>query len=543
MALGRCRVPDALALVGGRVRTLAGSGTVAEALLIEDGAIALVGSSRDVLGRAGPETPVVDLDGRTALPGLIDAHAHLELSALAEREWVDVRAVAPAVTVERIAAAAAATAAGEWIIAQGTFAQELPGRDDLDAAAPTHPVVARESMHRLVANSAALARAGIDRRFVEPAGTRVRRDAGGEPTGIVEEGFDLFPVPWPGEARLGQVLPEEALGSFVRHGVTAIHELPASAGALAAWRRIAAEGRMPCRIVLNPILAPGHQPTVRDVGELAALRSSVEGAHPWLTVGALKLFLDGAGEAAWTRDQLASSPAGWGLAPFSWSALRSVLADCREQAVQVWMHAVGSVAQELAVDAVEETNRAHPVSDHRTRVEHVGNAVCDPAIIPRLAPAGIVPVPTASFMHRYRPRPGDGAGGDNLPFPLRTLVDAGLQPPGNSDSAGTQPFATTPWHGVAAAVARRTGLGQHVPPAEEALAIEQAVLLPTRFAAHATFADGRQGVLAPGALGDVAVFRIDPLTADLDDLIEADLTIVGGRIVHAGAGAPQPVGR
>src|SRR5512138_914111 len=116
MPPGRCRMPDALALIGGRVRTLDGSGAVAEALLIEDRAVAAVGSSRDVLGRAGPGTPVVDLDGRTALPGLIDAHAHLELSALAEREWVDVRAVAPAVTIERIAAAAAATAAGEWII-------------------------------------------------------------------------------------------------------------------------------------------------------------------------------------------------------------------------------------------------------------------------------------------------------------------------------------------------------------------------------------------------------------------------------------------
>jgi predicted amidohydrolase YtcJ len=207
------------------------------------------------------------------------------------------------------------------------------------------------------------------------------------------------------------------------------------------------------------------------------------------------------------------------------------------------MHAVGSVAQELAVDAVEATNRTHPSADHRTRLEHVGNAVCDPAIIPRLAPAGIVPVPTASFMHRYRPRPGDGAGGGNRPFPLRTLVEGGLEPPGNSDSAGTQPFATTPWHGVVAAMARRTGGGEPVPPAEEALTLEQAVLLPTRFAARATFSDGRQGVLAHGALGDVAVFGIDPLTAGVDDLtaLEADLTIVGGRIVHEGPDAPRPL--
>ena len=254
-------MPDALALVGGRVRTLDGAGTVAEALLIEDGAVAALASSRDVLDRARAGTPVLDLDGRTALPGLIDAHAHLELSALAERAWVDVRAVEPAVAAERITAAASSRAAGDWIVAQGTFGQPLPGRQELDRAAPANPVVVRESMHRLVASTAALAAAGIDRRLVEPAGTRVRRDAGGEPTGVVEEGFDLFPVPWPGEDVLSEALSEQAVRSWVRHGVTAVHELPASGAALQAWKRLAAGRRMPCRIVLNPILAPGHQPT------------------------------------------------------------------------------------------------------------------------------------------------------------------------------------------------------------------------------------------------------------------------------------------
>jgi predicted amidohydrolase YtcJ len=489
---------DALALIGGRVHTLDGASTVAEALLIEAGVIAAVGSSREVRGRAGAGATVLDLGGRTAIPGLIDAHAHLELSALAERAWVDVRALPPAETLERIAAAASSRDAGAWVVGQGTFGQDLPGRNELDRVAPSHPVVVRESMHRLVANSRALAEAGVDRRFVEPAGTRVRRETDGEPTGVVEEGFDLFPAARPGEDWLAQALPEEAARSFVRHGVTTIHELPASAAALAAWTRVARDGRMPCRIVLNPILAPGHQPTITDVAEHAELRSALEGADPWLTVGAVKLFLDGAGDAAWTRDQLAAGPAAWGLAPFSWSSLRSVLAACREGGVQVWIHAVGGVAQELAIEAVEETNRTHPVADHRTRIEHIGNAVCDVGLIPRLAPAGVIPVPTASFMHRYRPRPGDGTRGGNVPFPLRTLLESGLGPPGNSDSAGTQPFATTPWHGVVAAVARRTGTGEPVPPAGEALTIEQAVLMPTRFAAQATFADERQGTLAPG---------------------------------------------
>lgn len=529
-----------LLLVGGRVRSLDAAGTVAEAVLVQDGRIVAVGPSRELVGRAPAGTPAVDLAGRTVLPGLIDAHAHLELSALAERSWVDVRALDPGAAAATVAEAAAAAGRGEWIVAQGTFGQHLPSRAQLDAAAPGHPVVVRESMHKLSASSEALRAAGIDRRFVEPAGTRVRRTADGEPTGIVEEGFDLFPLPGAETTLLTEALPAQALASFVRFGVTAIHELPASAAAMRAWRTLAASDEMPCRIVLNPILRPGHQPTVASPAELAELRVGLGRVHPWLTVGALKLFLDGAGEAAWTRPQLASGPGGWGLAPFSYAALRAVLADCRERGVQVWMHAVGAVAQELAVDAVEETNRTHPAPDHRSRIEHVGNAVCDPAILPRLAPAGIVPVPTASFMHRYVARPGDGEPGANLPFPFRTLLSAGLEPPGNSDSAGTAPFATTPWHGVAAMVRRRTGDGRPVPPADEALAVDEAVLAPTRFAARATFAEAAHGAICAGLAGDLAVYRADPLAMPADELtgLEADLTVVAGRIVHRGTNAP-----
>ncbi len=128
-----------LALVGGTVRTLADGGRVTEALLIEDGLITLAGTSREVTGRARPGTPVVDLAGRCALPGMIDAHAHLELSALAERRWLDVRALPPEAAAARVAYAAAQAGKREWIVAQGTFGQRLPSRELLDAAGGTPP--------------------------------------------------------------------------------------------------------------------------------------------------------------------------------------------------------------------------------------------------------------------------------------------------------------------------------------------------------------------------------------------------------------------
>jgi predicted amidohydrolase YtcJ len=525
-----------IALVDGRIRTLDASGCIAEAILVEHGRVAAVGTTEDVRRRARPGTPVVALDGRTVLPGFIDAHTHLELGARAEEEFVDVRFVDPAVTLERLARAVADRPAGEWVVAQGTFGQELPSREEIDRIAPDHPVVIRESMHRQSVNSRALRDAGVDRRFTPPVGIRVHRDGDGEPTGVIDEGFDLFPVPVPAVEWFEDVLPRQTRASFVSHGVTTIHELPASREAVAAWQRLDAAGRMPCRITLNPILSPGHQATLRTVEDFLRPGFTTGFGSEWLKLGAVKLFLDGAGCASWTAAQLSGRVADWGLACFSYNELLHILGACRAARAQVWMHAIGEVAQQLALDAIEATNRAYPGSDHRTRVEHIGLDRNEIATFERARAEGIVPVPTAAFMHGIPPESFDP---ELLPFPYRTMLAHGLTLPGNSDSAGTQPFATNPWHGVWTMVTRGNGFGETLPSREEALTVEEAVSLYTHHGARATFEEAAKGTLEPGKLGDLAVYAADPLELPVDDLptLTADLTVVGGVVVH---GDPAP---
>ena len=156
------------------MRTLDAGDRVAEAVLIEHGRITAIGGSEDVRERTPRGVPVIDLEGRTALPGLIDAHTHLELSALADHFWVPVRFLPVDEMLVRIADAVARAEPGAWIIGQGTFDQPLPTRRQLDEVAPANPVVVRESMHLQSVNTLALARAGVDRRFVAPVGIRVR---------------------------------------------------------------------------------------------------------------------------------------------------------------------------------------------------------------------------------------------------------------------------------------------------------------------------------------------------------------------------------
>jgi predicted amidohydrolase YtcJ len=390
---------SSIALVNGQVRTFDGAGSTVEAVYIERGVIAAMGDTDTVRRRVPDDVEVVDLDGRLALPGLIDAHSHVELSTLADHFWVVVRELDVPSTLARLEQAVATAPDRSWVVGQGTFGQELPTRQQLDAISPHHPVVVRQSMHQQVANSLALNRAGIDRSFVSGVESRVVRGPDGEPTGVTEEGFDLFPVPWPEEAALASALREEVLDGWVRHGVTTIHELPASTRGTRGWQRLSAEDNLPCRIVLNPILAPGHQPTVDSVDSLANLGFATGFGDDWLRFGSLKLFLDGVGCAALYHAQLSGDASGWGLQNFLFLELVRILARCREARVQVWMHAIGDAAHSMGIDAVEAVNTARGNGDHRTRIEHIGLALTDRTQFARIKAAGIIPVPTAAFMH------------------------------------------------------------------------------------------------------------------------------------------------
>ena len=518
-----------LALVGGRIHTFDDAGTVAESIAIDRGRIVAVGAGAEAALPDGSR--VVPLEGRTVLPGMIDAHSHVELSTMAERLWVDVRFCETPVTLERVAAAAQAARDG-WVIAQGTFGQALPTREQLDRAAPGRPVLVRESMHLLAASSAALRLAGIDRDYAAPADSRVLRDRDGEPTGIVREGFDLFPHPKPSVEWLVRELPEVTRSLFVAHGVTTICELPASAEGMQAWQLLHRHNNLPCRLTLNPILAPGHQPIVRSLDHLLGLGLITGFGDPWLRLGALKLFVDGGDFVSGLyRSALAGPASGGGISNFTVAQLVRILTRCRTAHVQVWMHAIGDAAQEMALAAVEEVNATLGPGDHRTRIEHVGNHVLDATLQARMRAAGVVPVPNAVFIFSEEPDLEQTVPGALL-YPFRSMIESGLVTPGNSDCAGTQPFAANPWVGIHSMIARRTKGGAVLAPAE-AVDVRTAIETYTRHSAFAAFEERSRGTLEVGKLGDLAVYPEDPFAIETDRLLDVapDLTVVGGEVV------------
>src|SRR5690606_33364686 len=137
--------------------------------------------------------------------------------------------------------------------------------------------------------------------------------------------------------------------------------------------------------------------------------------------------------------------------------------------------------------------------------EHIANSHWHPSYLERMQRAEVIPVPTAAFMHGA---PGDDEWGSSPRYLYRTLTEAGLMPPGNSDTAGTQPFATNPLHGIFCMTARKNVRGEPIFP-NESLTFRQALAAYTRNSAYAGFLENSRGMLDIGMLADLVVYRED----------------------------------
>lgn len=256
--------PDLL-LVNGRILTMDARNAVAEAVAVRDGKIVAVGSTREVEPLAGASTRVIDLDGRTALPGLTDCHVHLASDASRAVEAVECRDLYdPGITsvaaiVSRIRQWAGATPPGQWIIARGSpladcrlAERRLPTKVELDAAAPRNPTYISFGAHVVIASSQALGERGITRDTPDPQGGAVLKDPAGEPTGELRERAQ-FLVKRKDGAIDPDVLAERIaieLEKCSHRGVTTIHDIVVTREEVQAYQLLARAGRLPVRVHL-----------------------------------------------------------------------------------------------------------------------------------------------------------------------------------------------------------------------------------------------------------------------------------------------------
>ena len=517
-----------LVLVGGRILTMDESDHAVEALAIKGAHIAAVGSDQEIRELTSGSTEVVDLRGRTVVPGFIDAHAHVELGAFAEHFWLDLRDIPLELARERISQRVSSQPAGTWILGQGTLGQELPSHEELDSLAPNHPVALRLSMHRLVANTQALRSSGIERGVpASPSGSWIHRDAYAEPTGVISEGFDLLAWESPSVSELAEPLRATLTDQFLSQGVTTVYEIPASTAAVRAYQHLRRSGRLPVRLRLFPTAPPGHQP-LAGVETFAQLGFESGFGDEWLAFGGSKIFVDGWNEGAWTSEVARMAPADQGFLTRTLQRLIGETILAFSSGVQVWLHAGGDVAQRMAVTAIEQARAAVPGADHRARIEHIFNQGIDPALLDRVVEAGAIAVPNPTFMFFESEQRSAEVGAR---YPIRSLQASGLRPPGSSDSAGSQPWAINPWFGVKCMVARENRQAAPI-DRDEAIGVADALRAYTIDAAYAGLEESAKGSLEVGKLADLVVLSEDPFGVPASDLdqIGTDLVIIGGAI-------------
>jgi predicted amidohydrolase YtcJ len=527
----------------GKILTFGSRRAPARSLAVVGGRIAALDDDAD--GLAGSATQVVDLGGRTVIPGLFDSHIHT-IGGAANELAVSLENAKSLADVQAAFAARAKTAApGSWIQGGSGWHESqlqegrLPVRQELDAVTPSHPVLLRRGGHVVVANSAALAIAGITKATADPVGGVIVRDpATGEPTGILVErsAFSLVAKHVPRPSRADYVAGLKTFTAKLNsRGITSTLEPGLTLDEIAAYMELWRQKAMTTRV---RILQRVH--CLDDVMSLSSVLAPDFG-DDWLRIGGFKFSSDGGIEAAYLREPYRivegeqNDPNFVGkliLPPGGKDELRQMLEAAAERGWQVQVHVVGDAAIDAIVDLVEGVARKHPIADLRWVMVHVFLPSAEALVrIKRMGLRATVqdhPVKLGHNMVRYW---GEERAARSIP--VKTIMAAGIPTGAGTDApvVDWNPFESIWWMVTRKIFAQG---GVRVLGPEEAIGREAALRLYTEGSAETCFADHVVGTLEPGKLADLAVLSADPLTVPEDELpaIRSHLTMVGGRIVH-----------
>ncbi len=517
-----------------------------QAVAIWQGRVLATGTDDQVLALRGPQTQVVDLDGRFATPGLNDDHLHLIMLGLT-MDWVDASPDAAPTLADLQAALrdrAAVTPKGDWVVARGYDQVKLdigrhPDRSELDAAVPDHPVLlVRACGHVAIANSAAMDRAGVTVDTPVPSGGVIEK-VNGRLTGLfAETAQDMMRSQIPDPTVDEQVAAIERAGNHLLSlGITSCMDaavgMVAGISEMRAYQLAKRDGRLPVRVWQVLLGDPGR--SIVDECHAMGLVSGV--GDDWLRVGAVKIFLDGSagGRTAWMSAPYLPGPdqrndeIGVQILPDD--ELQALVRDYHAKGYQMACHAIGDAAIGQLITAYEQALDDMPDPDRRHRIEHCGFSTA--AQHQRMRAAGIYPVPQQAFVYDFGDSYISVLGKERaLPcYPMKTWLDLGFRPATGSDSPVCRPL---PWPNLYNMITRKTWKGT-VMDASQRLTPEQALQAYTEHGAFSQKAEGTKGRLVPGQLADIAVFSRNLLTADPDDILHdthCAMTIVNGRIVY-----------
>ena len=512
----------------------------AEAVAVRGDLIVAVGSNADVLPFVGRATRVLDLAGRTVVPGFDDSHAHflgigfarLDVDLTGTRSFSEV--------VARVAGAVKNRSAGEWIRGRGWHEEKwdspaagavrgFPTHQALTAVSPDNPVVLeRADGHAVLANARAMALLGITRATPTPEGGEIIHDHTGEPTGVFVDNAESLVRPTERtEPEVRRAL-ELAMDECLQKGVTSLTDAGAALDTIALYKERAAAGKLRTRLY---VMAAGL-PTMRALG-----RPEVGLGKGMLTVRSVKLYADGAlgSRGAALLEPYADDPDNRGLIRTPPEEMLEAARFALGHGFQVATHAIGDRGNRVVLDVYEKALGEHlEVKDPRFRIEHA--QILDAADIPRFGKLGVLAAMQGIHCPSDRPwakkRLGEARVAEGA-YAWRKLLATGARILNGTDAPVED---VSPIQNFHASVTRQDAEGR--PPGgfdpDQKLSRAEALRTMTLEAAYGSFQEGSKGSIEPGKLADLVVLTQDILSVPDDALMKTEVlaTIVDGQVLY-----------
>lgn len=527
----------------GNVVTMDDAKPQAEAIAVADGRIVAVGSVDDAVA-ALPDARVISVDGRTILPGFVEAHGHpLTDATMTSGALYDIRPVTIADADDVVAALrnAVAKAGPEGVYASGwdpLLQKGLPqiDRDWLDELSPDKPVVIlHNSGHSVYFNSAAMAAIGIDDDAVDPPAASWLRRADGTLSGVGMESGAVFGMAGPAltGGDVAAMLKAE-FDTLAAKGMTTVSEMAFNPAQRAGVEAAFAAGGQKLRLRLYEMSGPHLTSEVTpdngdDMLKQIGIKTWSDGS-PWVgNIATSFPYLD----TPATRD-IGLEPGHVGSANYTLEQLKEYFNAYMALGWQLSCHSHGDLAIEMVLDAFEDALVHHPREDHRLRIEHCGSMT--PAQFERAAHMGV----TCSLFPDHIYYWGDvleddlfGPEHGNAWVAAGSAVRAGVRISFHNDSPVTP---EEPLRNISTAVTRKSRSGR-VHGEDQRLTVEQALRAETIDAAYQIFADDIVGSLAVGKYADITVLGQDPRAVNPDEIADIPVvaTFLAGEQTH---GAP-----
>lgn len=522
-------------MFNGRIVSMDDKKSEYEALAAKNGRIIGLGAKKDIDDWIGDPTVSIDLEGKTVLPGFIDAHQHMvNFGFYLSQVNCDVDSIGE--LVDAVKEKAATLNKDDWVIGIGfnenRFREKrFPNAADF-AGIPNPVYILRNCLHTAVVNQTTLQLAGINAYTPDVAGGEIVRDSRSRPTGILKEkAADIVKHILP-PFTLEEI--KEAITSadreYTKLGITGVHEagmgfFTNSMNEFRAFQEMSLDRSLNVRVygmILDSFFEHAKE-----------LKLITGFGNDKLKIGSIKMFSDGTlnGRTAFVSEEYRDPAGEHGSMVISTEELEKKVLEYHREGFQVAIHAIGDRAILQVIAAYEKALKAFPRANHRHRIEHT--TVTTPEIIERIAELELIPVPQPTFLNAagdvyksvLQPKVADRLK------PLKTFVERGIKAAGSSDC----PVVTSsPLFGIYCAMTRETKSHSVLSP-NERLSLEEALQLYTVNAAYAAFAEHEQGTLEIGKFADAVVLPEGFLSFSAEQVRDTtvELTMIGGEIVYS----------